>query len=66
MRTPLFNPGDALQDKDNEREVVLVVISVDISLNDLKYTVVFVNIPENYISTTDFYIETIENIFVKM
>ena len=66
MRTPLFNPGDALQDKDNEREVVLVVLSVDISLNDLKYTVVFVNIPENYISTTDFYIETIENIFVKM
>lgn len=62
MRTPLFNPGDALQDKDNEREVVLIVISVDISLNDLKYTVVFVNIPENY----NFYIETIENIFVKM
>ena len=53
MRTPLFNPGDALQDKDNEREVVLVVISVDISLNDLKYTVVFVNIPEHYISTTN-------------
>ena len=66
MRTPLFNPGDALQDKDNERKVVLVVISVDISLNDLKYTVVFVNITENYISTTDFYEETIENIFVKM
>lgn len=66
MRTPLFNPGDALQDKDNEREVVLVVLSVDISLNDLKYTVVFVNITENYISTTDFYEETIENIFVKM
>ena len=66
MRTPLFNPGDALKDKDNEREVVLVVISVDISLNDLKYTVVFVNIIENYISTTDFYIETIENVFVKM
>lgn len=66
MRTPLFNPGDALQDKDNEREIVLVVISVDISLNDLKYTVVFVNIPEHYISTTDFYEETIENIFVKM
>jgi len=62
MRTPLFNPGDALKDKDNEREVVLIVISVDISLNDLKYTVVFVNIPENY----NFYIETIENIFVKM
>ena len=66
MRTPLFNPGDALQDKDNEREVVLVVLSVDISLNDLKYTIVFVNITENYISTTDFYEETIENIFVKM
>ena len=66
MRTPLFNSGDVLKDKDNEREVVLIVISVDISLNDLKYTVVFVNIPENYISTTDFYIETIENIFVKM
>jgi len=66
MRTPLFNPGDVLKDKDNEREVVLVVLSVDISLNDLKYTVVFVNIPENYISTTDFYIETIENVFVKM
>ena len=66
MRTPLFNPGDALKDKDNEREVVLVVISVDISLNDLKYTIVFVNITENYISTTDFYEKTIENIFVKM
>ena len=66
MRTPLFNPGDALQDKDNEREVVLVVLSADISLNDLKYTIVFVNITENYISTTDFYEETIENIFVKM
>lgn len=66
MRTPLFNPGDVLKDKDNEREVVLVVLSVDISLNDLKYTVVFVNITENYISTTDFYEETIENIFVKM
>lgn len=66
MRTPLFNPGDALKDKDNEREVVLVVISVDISLNDLKYAVVFVNITENYISTTDFYEKTIENIFVKM
>ena len=66
MRTPLFNPGDVLKDKDNEREVVLVVISVDISLNDLKYTIVFVNITENYISTTDFYEETIENIFVKM
>lgn len=26
MRTPLFNPGDALKDKDNEREVVLVVL----------------------------------------
>ena len=66
MRAPLFNSGDSLKDKDNEREVVLIVNSVDISLNDLKYTVVFVNIPERYISTTDFYIETIENVFVKM
>jgi len=66
MRTPLFNPGDALKDKDNEREVVLIVISVDISLNDLKYTVVFVNIPENYISTTDFYVELVEKVFMKI
>lgn len=34
MRTPLFNSGDVLKDKDNEREVVLIVISVDISLNN--------------------------------
>jgi len=66
MRTPLFNPGDALRDKDNERNVILVVLSVHVSTSDLKYTVVFVNIPENYISTTDFYVEIVENVFMKI
>ncbi len=66
MRTPLFNPGDALKDKDLERNIVLIVLSVDISAKDIRYTVVFVNIQENYISTTDFYVEIVENVFMKI
>lgn len=66
MRTPLFNPGDALKDKDLERNIVLIVLSVDISIKDIRYTIVFVNIQENYISTTDFYVEIVENVFMKI
>ena len=66
MRTPLFNPGDALKDKDLWRNIVLIVLSVDISAKDIRYTVVFVNIQENYISTTDFYVEIVENVFMKI
>jgi len=66
MKVPLFNPGDALRDKDLERNIVLIVLSVDISVKDLRYTVVFVNIQENYISTTDFYAEIVENVFMKI
>jgi hypothetical protein len=64
MRTPLFQVGDLL--KDNVRNVILVVLSAYDSTSDLKYTVAFVNIPDNYISTTDFYINTIEYVFLKL
>lgn len=64
MRTPLFQVGDLL--KDNVRNVILVVLSAYDSTSDLKYTVAFVNIRENYISITDFYIETIEYVFLKI